>query len=58
MVKSNNTVITEETQMKEIAMKAKYRVIELFLTGYTLDEIDAQLHVSKGSVVHIVDDFR
>ena len=44
--------------MKVIGMNTKYRVIEMFLTGYTLDEIVEQLPVSKGSVVSIVSDFR
>ena len=44
--------------MKVIEMNTKYRVIELFLTGYTLDAIAEQLDVSKGSVVSIVSDFR
>ena len=44
--------------MKVIGIHTKYRVIELFLTGYTLDEIGKQLDVSKGSVVNIVNDFR
>jgi len=39
-------------------MELKLRVIELFLTGYTFDEIAAQLPVSKGSVVSIIADFR
>jgi len=44
--------------MKVIGMNTKYRVIEMFLNGYTLDEIVEQLHVSKGSVVSIISDFR
>lgn len=44
--------------MKVIGIHTKYRVIELFLTGYTLDEIVEQLPVSKGSVVSIISDFR
>lgn len=44
--------------MKVIGMNTKYRVIELFLTGDTMDEIVQQLPVSKGSVVSIVSDFR
>ena len=44
--------------MRVIGMNTKYRVIELFLTGYTLDEIAEQLDISKGSVVSIVSDFR
>jgi len=44
--------------MREISLNTKYRVIELFLTGYILDEIAAQLDISKGSVVNIVSDFR
>ncbi|MFC2000959.1 hypothetical protein ACFLUZ_00445 [Chloroflexota bacterium] len=44
--------------MREISMELKLRVIKLFLTGFTLDEITAQLPVSKGSVVSIIADFR
>jgi len=44
--------------MREISMELKLRVIKLFLTGLTFDEIAAQLPVSKGSVVSIVADFR
>ncbi len=44
--------------MRTIGINTKYRVIELLLTGYTLDEIVEQLPVSKGSVVSIVSDFR
>ena len=44
--------------MREISMELKLRVIKLFLTGSTLDEIAAQLPVSKGSVVSIIADFR
>ena len=44
--------------MKVIGINTKYRVIELFITGDTLDEIVEQLPVSKGSVVGIVNDFR
>ncbi|TET43430.1 MAG: hypothetical protein E3J66_01955, partial [Dehalococcoidia bacterium] len=44
--------------MREISMDLKLRVIKLFLTGLTFDEIAARLPVSKGSVVSIVADFR
>ncbi len=44
--------------MREISVELKLRVIKLFLTGLTLDEIAAQLPVSKGSVVNIIDEFR
>ena len=44
--------------MREISMELKLRVVKLFLTGSTFDEIAAQLPVSKGSVVSIVTDFR
>jgi len=39
-------------------VELKLRVIKLFLTGLTLDEIAAQLPVSKGSVVSIIDELR
>ena len=44
--------------MKVIGIHTKYRVVEMFLNGYTLDEIVEQLPVSKGSVVSIINDFR
>ncbi|MBA7565524.1 hypothetical protein ES708_07208 [subsurface metagenome] len=44
--------------MREISTELKLRVIKLFLTGLTFDEIAEQLPVSKGSVVSIVADFR
>ena len=44
--------------MKEISMDIKYRVIELFLKGYTFDEIVEQVNISKGSVVGIIDNFK
>lgn len=44
--------------MKVIGIHTKYRVVEMFLNGYTLDEIVEQLPVSKGSVVSIISDFR
>jgi len=44
--------------MKVIGMNTKYRVVEMFLNGDTLDEIVEQLPVSKGSVVSIISDFR
>lgn len=44
--------------MREISRELKLRVVKLFLTGLTFDEITAQLPVSKGSVVSIIADFR
>ena len=44
--------------MREISMELKSRVIKLFLAGLTLEEIAAQVHVSKGSVVNIIAGFR
>lgn len=44
--------------MKELTLSKKIKVIKLFLSGYTYDEIAQQVGIAKGSVVNIVDEFR
>lgn len=44
--------------MKELTLGKKTKVIKLFLSGYTYDEIAQQVGIAKGSVVNIVDEFR
>lgn len=44
--------------MKSISTKIKVKVIELFLQGYSYDEIAKQTGIGKGTVASIIDDFR
>ena len=44
--------------MKHLTMSIKMKVVKLFLTGLSYDEIAQQAGVAKGSVVNIVDEFR
>ena len=44
--------------MKEIKISVKLKAVQLFLNGYTFDEIAKQLGIAKGSVVNIIDEFR
>ena len=43
--------------MREINEYKKRKVIKLFLTGVSYDEITKELGIAKGSVVNIVNDF-
>ena len=44
--------------MKEITMNNKLKIIKLFLSGLSYDDIAMQVGVAKGSVVNIIDQFR
>ena len=44
--------------MKGLTLTKKHKVIKLFLTGLSYDEIAQQVGIAKGSVVNIVDEFR
>ena len=44
--------------MKSISTKIKGKVFELFLQGYSYDEIAKQTGIGKGTVASIIDDFR
>jgi hypothetical protein len=44
--------------MKTITMNIKLKVVKLFLSGLSYDEIAQQTGVAKGSVVNIVNEFR
>lgn len=44
--------------MREISLDRKYKVVKLFLTGLSYDEIAHQVGIAKGSVVNITNDFR
>ena len=44
--------------MRELSINTKAKVIELFLTGSSYNEIVKQVGIAKGSVVKIIDDFR
>ncbi len=44
--------------MRGISEYTKRKVIKLFLTGVSYDEISHELGIAKGSVVNIVNDFR
>ena len=44
--------------MKELTITQKLKVVKLFLTGLSYDEIAEQTGISKGSVVNIVNEFR
>ena len=44
---------TAVTTMKELTTVTKSRVIKLFLTGYSYDDIDKQVGVGKGLVSSI-----
>ena len=44
--------------MKELSTVQKTKVIKLYLSGETFDEIAVKAGVSKGSVVNIINDFR
>ena len=44
--------------MREISLTSKYKVVKLFLTGLSYDEIAHQVGIAKGSVVNIIVEFR
>ena len=44
--------------MKELTINKKLKVVKLFLTGLSYDEIAQQSGIAKGSVVNIVNEFR
>jgi len=44
--------------MREINLTSKYKVVKLFLTGLSYDEIGRQVGIAKGSVVNIISEFR
>jgi peptidoglycan hydrolase CwlO-like protein len=44
--------------MREISLTSKYKVVKLFLTGSSYDEIAHQVGIAKGSVVNIIGEFR
>ena len=44
--------------MREISLTSKYKVVKLFLTGLSYDEIAHQVGIAKGSVVNIISEFR
>ncbi|HUX48508.1 MAG TPA: hypothetical protein VMV76_04970 [Dehalococcoidia bacterium] len=44
--------------MREISLTSKYKVVKLFLTGLSYDEISHQVGIAKGSVVNIISEFR
>jgi len=44
--------------MKELSITSKRKVIKLFLTGLSYDEIAHQVGIAKGSVVNIINSFR
>lgn len=44
--------------MKELSIVQKMKVIKLFLSGDTFDEIAVEVGISKGSVVNIINEFR
>jgi len=44
--------------MKQISVSKKLKVVKLFFSGLSYDEIAQQTGVAKGSVVNIIDDFR
>ena len=44
--------------MRELSQIIQEKVIRLFLTGYSYEEIAQQLDIAKGSVTNIIDEFR
>ena len=44
--------------MREINIIIKHKVVKLFLTGLSYDEIGRQVGIAKGSVVNIISEFR
>lgn len=44
--------------MKETSASKKIKVVRLFLTGLSYDEIARKVRVAKGSVVYIINDFK
>jgi hypothetical protein len=48
----------KEEKMNPISPNQKIKVIRLFFSGYSYDEIAAQIGIAKGSVVNIIDEFR
>ena len=44
--------------MKDISLIKKHKVIKMFFSGFTYDEIALELGIAKGSVVNIIDDFK
>ena len=44
--------------MREISLISKHKVVRLFLTGLSYDEIARQVGIAKGSVVNIINEFR
>ena len=44
--------------MREISLTIKHRVVKLFLSGSSYDDIALKLSIAKGSVVNIITEFR
>lgn len=44
--------------MREISVNTKHRVVKLFLSGSSYDDIALKLGIAKGSVVNIITEFR
>jgi transposase len=44
--------------MKELTINQKLKVIKLFLSGLSYDEVAQQVGIAKGSVVNIINEFR
>ena len=44
--------------MREINLTNKYKVVKLFLSGLSYDELAHQVGIAKGSVVNIISEFR
>ena len=53
-----NDILVGRIKMKEISLAKRQRVVRLFFDGLTYDEIARQLGLSKGSVAHIISEFR
>ncbi len=44
--------------MREISITRRIKVVKLFLSGLSYDDIARQVGIAKGSVVHIINEFR
>ena len=44
--------------MKDISLTKKQKVIKLFFSGLSYDEIAVEVGIAKGSVVNIIEEFR
>ena len=51
-------LIERRTKLKEVSSIKKMKVIKLFISGLSYDDISQQVGVAKGSVVNIVTEFR